>query len=79
MQTDALVQQLIALPLADRVIVAQELWQSIDEKLAADADDELRDAAKEAIRRDAELASRAVTGRYHEDVMDAVRRALQCG
>jgi hypothetical protein len=31
MQTDDIVQQLMALPLPDRVVVAQELWQSIDE------------------------------------------------
>ena len=77
MQTDALVQQLMALPLPDRVIVAQELWQSIDERLGADTGDEHRDAAKEALRRDAELASGTVIGRSHEEVMEAVRRALQ--
>lgn len=77
MQTETLVQQLMALPLPDRVIVAQELWQSIDEGLVADTADEQREAAKEALRRDAELTSGTVAGRSHEDVMEAVRRALQ--
>lgn len=82
MQTDDLVQHLVTLPLADRVTVAQALWQSIDEGLAMgtpDAADDHRDAVQLAVRRDAELTSCAVAGRSHEEVMDAVRRALGCG
>jgi hypothetical protein len=78
MQTDDLVQQLIALPLPERVVVAQELWQSIDQALASDAADEQKDAARAALRRDAELTSGTVVGRTHQEVMEAVRRALGC-
>jgi hypothetical protein len=79
MQTDDLVQQLIALPLPDRVMVAQALWQSIDDGLAADAADEQWEAVQTALRRDKELSSGSITGRSHEEVMEAVRQALQCG
>lgn len=82
MQTDDLVQHLIMLPLPDRVTVAQALWQSIDESLAtgkSDADDDHQDAVQLALRRDSDLTSGSVAGRSHEQVMEAVRRALGCG
>ena len=79
MQTDDLVQQLIALPLPDRVTVAQALWQSIDEGLATEAANEQQDAVQTAVRRDEALTSGSIIGRSHEEVMEAVRQALQCG
>ncbi|HET6880711.1 MAG TPA: hypothetical protein VFI31_11180 [Pirellulales bacterium] len=74
MQRDDLVQQLTALPLADRVVLAQELWQGIAEDLTVAIDDEQRDAVQRALRCDAELTSRAGNGRTHEEVMEVVRR-----
>jgi hypothetical protein len=65
--------------LPDQVIVAQELWESIDDALAIDAADEQQNAVQAAGRRDAELASGTIVGRSHEEVMEAVRRALECG
>ena len=63
----------MALPLADRVSLAQALWQSIDAGLA---DSEEREAVREAVRRDQELSSGNVIGRTHEEVMQAARRAI---
>lgn len=51
------------------------LWESIDAGMP-DADE--RSAVAEAIRRDEELSSDRVAGRTHEEVMQAVRRALEC-
>lgn len=68
----------MALPLSDRVVVAQELWQSIDEGLPLAADEQ-KEAAQTALGRDADLTSGAVVGRTHEEVMEAARRALECG
>ena len=65
----------MALPLAERVSLAQALWESIDAGLP-DIDE--RAAVTEAIRRDNELSSGEVTGRSHEEVMQAARRALEC-
>jgi len=65
----------MALPLSERISLAQTLWQSIDAGLA---DTEERDAVREAIRRDQELSSGAAVGCTHEEVMQAARRALKC-
>jgi len=73
--TQQLTTEAMALPLSERVSLAQTLWQSIDAGLA---DTEERDAVREAIRRDQELSSGAVVGRTHEEVMQAARRAIGC-
>ena len=65
----------MALPLSERVSLAQTLWQSIDAGLA---DTDEREAVSEAIRRDEELSSGAVVGRSHDEVMQAARRAIGC-
>jgi putative addiction module component (TIGR02574 family) len=75
---DQLLEQLMALPLAERVDLAQALWQSIDEAPEAVGDDREREAVALAFKRDAELSDGTVTGRSHEDVMRAAVRALQC-
>lgn len=77
MTTEQLAEQLLTLPIADRVVLAQALWESIHQSpelgLPIDAE-----AIQTALRRDAELESGAVTGRTHEDVMRAARRAIGC-
>lgn len=74
MSTEQLIADAMALPLSERVSLAQALWESIDAGLP-DADE--RAAVAEAIRRDQELSSGRVTGRTHEEVMQAARRALE--
>ena len=75
MFTDQLLTEAMALPLSERVALAQTLWQSIDAGLS---DTEERETMQEAIRRDQELSSGAVVGRTHEEVMQAARRAIGC-
>ena len=75
MSKEQLIAEAMELPLPERVSLAQALWQSIGEGLA---DAHGRDAVKEAIARDEELASGAVKGRSHEDAMRAARRAIGC-
>ena len=75
MSTDQLLAEAMALPLSERVTLAQTLWQSIDAGLS---DTEEREAVQEAIQRDEELSSGAVVGRTHEEVMQAARRAIGC-
>ncbi|MDP2794361.1 MAG: addiction module protein [Sulfurisoma sp.] len=65
----------MALPLSERVLLAQVLWQSIDAGLVDAGEHE---AVCEAIRRDQELSSGAAAGRTHEEVMQAARRAIGC-
>jgi len=75
MSTEQLTTEAMALPLFERVSLAQTLWQSIDAGLA---DTEERDAVGEAMRRDQELTGGSVAGRTHEEVMQAARRAIGC-
>jgi putative addiction module component (TIGR02574 family) len=75
MSAHELKQEAMALPLSERVTLAQALWESIDAGLP---DTDEKTAVREAIRRDQELSSGAVTGRTHEEVMQAARRALGC-
>jgi putative addiction module component (TIGR02574 family) len=75
MSTEQLIAEALNLPLAERVSLAQALWESIDAGLP---DTDERAAVIEVIKRDEELSSGKVTGRTHEEVMQAARRALEC-
>lgn len=73
MANENLIDRAMALPLAERVQLAEALWRSIGEGL--NAGDE-RDAIAQAKRRDAELDSGLATGRSHDEVLQAARRAI---
>jgi putative addiction module component (TIGR02574 family) len=76
--SEDLTRQLLTLPLPERVELAQALWQSIDERLSEESfTSEEREAVATALRRDADLASGQMPGRTHEQVMEAVRRAMK--
>ena len=75
MTTEQLIADTMALPLAERVSLAQAPWKSIDAGLP---DTDERAAIAEASQREEELSSGKVTGRTHEEVMHAARRALEC-
>ncbi len=75
MSTEQLTTEAMALPLSERVALAQTLWQSINSGLV-DADE--RAALREALRRDGEFSAGAVAVRTHEEVMQAARRAIGC-
>jgi len=67
----------MALPLAERVALAQTLWQSIEGQPASKVSDEVDRAVREANRRDAELSSGQAIGRTHEEVMRTARKAIE--
>ena len=75
MSTEQIIADAMALPLAERVSLAQTLWESIDAELS-NLDE--RSAVAEAVIRSEELSSGKVAGETHEEVMEAVRRALEC-
>ena len=77
MSNEELTQKVLALPLPDRIDLAQALWQSIDETGEDDGNTEERKALEQAKRRDRELATGMVEGRSHQQVMEAARRALR--
>jgi hypothetical protein len=76
MSSDEVLQAAMTLPLADRVILAEALWASIDQGTPG-SDREEQDAIDLAGRRDAELSAGRVIGRSHEQVMDAAARVLE--
>ena len=79
MSKEELVERAMKLPLRERVLLAEELWQSIgSESGSAVAADETRDAIALARRRDLDLASSRVEGRTHEEVMKSAGRAIGC-
>ena len=73
MSTHQLTAEDLALPISDRVSLAQNLWHSIGFGVAKD-----EEAMVEAMRRDEELSSGVVAGRTHEELMQADRRAVGC-
>jgi putative addiction module component (TIGR02574 family) len=77
MSNEELTQKVLALPLPERIDLAQALWQSIDEMREDDVNAEERKALELAKRRDRELTMGAVEGRSHQQVMEAARRALR--
>jgi putative addiction module component (TIGR02574 family) len=79
MSREQLTQEVMALPLAERVSLAQDLWQSIEGICLSATPDEERETLTEAQRRDAALSSGAAVGRTHEQVMETMRRAIECG
>jgi putative addiction module component (TIGR02574 family) len=77
MSTKELIREAMALPLAERVALAQSLWQSIEGQPKGKVTDEVNWAVNEADRRDTELSSGQVVGRTHEQVMRAARKAIE--
>ena len=78
MSTDQLLAKALALPLKQRVGLAQRLWRSIGRDLPAALDGTETDALVAARRRNEEMASGRVVGRTHQQVMAAARKALRC-
>jgi hypothetical protein len=75
MSTKELTAEAMALPLAEKVSLAQTLWQSIDAGLP---NSDERTAVRVAVRRDKELSTGAVTGISHKEAMKTARRAIGC-
>jgi putative addiction module component (TIGR02574 family) len=73
MSTDQITAAALALPMSDRVQLAQALWVSIDRDIPES--DAIR-AVEESAQRADELDSGAVKGKPHEDVMRELRRSL---
>jgi putative addiction module component (TIGR02574 family) len=75
MSTKQLTAEAMALPLAEKVSLAQALWQSIDAGLP-DSDEQA--AVREAVRRDRQLSDGTVAGVSHDEAMKTARHAIGC-
>jgi hypothetical protein len=78
MSANQLTAKALALPLKQRVGLAQTLWRSIEHNLPETLDGTEAGAVAAARRRDEELGSGRVVGRTHQQVMAAARKALRC-
>jgi putative addiction module component (TIGR02574 family) len=78
MSNEQLIQQILSLPLSERIDLAQTLWENIHEGLDFPETEEDQDVIEEARKRGDELMSGAVTGHSHEQVMESARRVLGC-
>lgn len=78
MANEQLTRDAIALPLKERVRLAETLWESIHlDNFSSTGSDE-GDTLAQVLRRDAELSSGSVEGESHDEVMGAARRAIGC-
>lgn len=74
MSTATLASQLLDLPLADRVFLAQNLWRSIQS-----SDDKSSDEImQECQQRDQEMTQGLSSGKPHAEVMEQARQRLAC-
>jgi putative addiction module component (TIGR02574 family) len=73
MSTDRLTNAALALPMEERVRLAQPLWVSIDKDLAETSESA---AVEESARRADELDRGAEQGQPHEDAMRQLRQGL---
>jgi hypothetical protein len=79
MSNEQLMEAALAMPLPDRVSLAQELWRSITETAPIPGPEEDHQEIAEAKRRDSELSSGTARPRTHEEVMAEARRSINCG
>ncbi|MCP5520228.1 MAG: addiction module protein [Verrucomicrobiales bacterium] len=78
MSNEQLLEAALAMPLTERVSLAQELWDSITKDEPTSPSEDPQEVIAMAQRRDAELAAGAVVPCTHEQVMSEARRAIQC-
>lgn len=75
MSTQQLTVEALELPLAQRVSLAQALWESLG---VAESQKDAPPLLETALRRGGELDSGAVQCRTREEAMHAARKALEC-
>lgn len=77
-ETQSVLDELLKLPLDQRVAIAQALWESIDDSAKEPQIDDEEAFMEELMRRDAEMESGEVMPMTHEELMAAVRKDLEC-
>ena len=77
---EELARQALSLPNDQRYALATRIWESLEDAFAQTEpmSESVRAAAREAMRRDAEMKSGDVAGRTHEEVMARLQQILAC-
>jgi putative addiction module component (TIGR02574 family) len=73
-----LTREALALPIGERILLAQELWASLEASKPGNNADDVEQALDLAVQRDAELSSDVVDGVSHAEVMARARKSLEC-
>jgi len=76
MTTAEITDQIMALPPAERVAIAQEIWHSLEAEEATISPESDAEAVYTARQRDQELSRGEVPPRAHNEVMRSARRAI---
>lgn len=74
MSLEKLTSDALALPIVDRIALAQALWKSIDSGIA---ESDERQILNEVLLRDEELNEKQIVPRSHGDVMKSAKQALE--
>jgi putative addiction module component (TIGR02574 family) len=74
-----LTNEALALPLSDRILLAERLWESVNSAPATERDAEEDALLQEATRRLDEMKRGAVKTWSHDQVMENITKAIQCG
>lgn len=69
-------REALSLSISDRIEIAQEIWRSVHDWDSENAADPA--LLEEIDRRNAELLAGTVRGRAHDEVMESMRRAIEC-
>jgi putative addiction module component (TIGR02574 family) len=77
MQKEQLKQAAMALPLDDRIELAEALWDSLNISAGPDSEARDREDVALALARHEELATGKVTSLTHQEVIAAARRAVE--
>lgn len=79
MTTAQITNEVLALPLYERIQLAQWIWESVNDATSEELDAYDEATFAEAERRDAEMDRGEVQGISHEEVMALLRAQLHCG
>jgi putative addiction module component (TIGR02574 family) len=72
-----LANQIMALPLAERAALAQDIWESIDDENVAISPESDAEAIATAKRRDDEMSRGDQPERVPDEVMENARRSIE--
>ncbi len=78
MSINELTDQIMGLSASERAVLAQRLWESVEDEFIPVLPGSEDQATTDAKRRDAEISQGDVPERSHENVMKIARRSLEC-
>ena len=78
MNSSELLTELMSLPAAQRLEIAQKVWASLEDVDLPTSGDSASETLPVARKRDAEMSAGSVEARDHDDVMEHAQRSIHC-